>query len=186
MTIVKVKLADTWIAFVPYKLFFTSYIELKKGVTDRIVRPTLSGFSKYDKALTVMMVTWRVQIGLKEYMNKYYCFNYWTFRRDFFVLTYEGKVQNREDKTIESAIPFPAPEKGDNGGLSPFHPRKIIVIRECPLLSSEAISLFVPFPVPCLPKNFFLGSPETIDSFFHSLPACLMTAWQLPNNCLLW
>ena len=33
----------------------------------------------------------------------------------------------REDKNIESAIPFPAPEKGDNRGLSPFHSRKIIV-----------------------------------------------------------
>ena len=43
--------------------------------------------------------------------------------------------QVREDKTIESAIPFPAPEKGDNGGLSPFHPWIIIVIGECPLLS---------------------------------------------------
>ena len=36
----------------------------------------------------------------------------------------------REDKTIESAVPFPAPEKGDNRGLSPFHPRIIIVIGE--------------------------------------------------------
>ena len=44
-------------------------------------------------------------------------------------------VQDREDKTIESAVPFPAPEKGDNQGLSPFHPRIIIVVGECPLLS---------------------------------------------------
>ena len=65
------------------KLFFTSWIELKKGVTDRIVRPTLSGFSKYDKALTEMMVTWRVQIGLKEYMNKHYCFNALNFQEIF-------------------------------------------------------------------------------------------------------
>ena len=50
-------------------------------------------------------------------------------------LTLEQFVQGREDKTIESAIPFPAPEKGDNRGLSPFHPRIIIVIGECPLLS---------------------------------------------------
>ena len=85
---------------------------------------------------------------------------------------------------IESDIPFPAPEKRDNRGLPSFHPRKIIVIGECPLLSPEGISLFVPFPVPCLPKNFFPGSPETIDSFFHPLLACLMTAWQLPDNCL--
>ena len=28
-------------------------------------------------------------------------------------------VEKREDKTIESAVPFPAPEKGDNRGLSP-------------------------------------------------------------------
>ena len=41
----------------------------------------------------------------------------------------------REYETIESAVPFPAPEKGDNWGLSPFHPRIIIVIGECPLLS---------------------------------------------------
>ena len=34
---------------------------------------------------------------------------------------------NRENKTI-SAMPFPAPEKGDNRGLSPFHPKKIIHI----------------------------------------------------------
>ena len=58
----------------------------------------------------------------------------------------------REDKTIESAVPSPAPEKGDNRGLSPFHPRKIIAIGECSLLSPEAISLFVPFPVPCLAR----------------------------------
>ena len=44
-------------------------------------------------------------------------------------------IHIREDKTIESAVPFPAPEKGDNRGLSPFHPRIIIVIGECPLLS---------------------------------------------------
>ena len=44
-------------------------------------------------------------------------------------------VVSREDKTIESAVPFPAPEKGDNRGLSPFHPRMIIVVGECPLLS---------------------------------------------------
>ena len=62
---------------------------------------------------------------------------------------------SREDKTIESAVPFPAPEKGDNRGLSPFHPRKIIVIGECPLLSPEGISQFVPIPVPCLPKKKF-------------------------------
>ena len=43
--------------------------------------------------------------------------------------------KSREDKTIESAVPFPAPEIGDNRGLSPFHPRIIIVIGECPLLS---------------------------------------------------
>ena len=43
-------------------------------------------------------------------------------------------IHNREDKTIEIAVPFPAPEKGDNRGLSPFHPRIIIVIGECPLL----------------------------------------------------
>ena len=85
-------------------------------------------------------------------------------------------VLNRKDKTIERAVPFPAPVKGDNRGLSPFHPRKIIVFGECPLLSPEAIFLFVPFPVPCLPNNFFPGSPETIDSFFHPLPAYLMTA----------
>ena len=47
----------------------------------------------------------------------------------------EGVVLTREDKTIESAVPFPAPEIGDNWGLSPFHPRIIIVIGECPLLS---------------------------------------------------
>ena len=44
------------------------------------------------------------------------------------------KFNTREDKTIESSVPFPAPEKGDNWGLSPFHPRIIIVIGECPLL----------------------------------------------------
>jgi hypothetical protein len=65
----------------------------------------------------------------------------------------------REDKTIESAVPFPAPEKGDNRGLSPFHPRKKIVIGECPLLSPEAISQFVPFPVPCLPNQLSPGVP---------------------------
>ena len=38
-------------------------------------------------------------------------------------------------------VQFFFPEKRDNQGLSPFHPRKIIVIRECPLLSPETISL---------------------------------------------
>jgi hypothetical protein len=38
--------------------------------------------------------------------------------------------------------------------------------------------------VPYLPNNFLPGSPETIDSFFHPLPACLMTAWWLPDNYL--
>ena len=50
-------------------------------------------------------------------------------------LTLEQFVQGREDKTIKSAIPFPAPEKGDNRVLSPFHPQMIIVVGECPLLS---------------------------------------------------
>ena len=49
-------------------------------------------------------------------------------------LDYLYTVLAREDKTIEIAVPFPAPEKGDNRGLSPFHPRIIIIIRECPLL----------------------------------------------------
>ena len=30
-------------------------------------------------------------------------------------------VQCREDETIESAVPLPAPAKGDNRGLSPFN-----------------------------------------------------------------
>ena len=33
---------------------------------------------------------------------------------------------SREDKTIESAVPFPAPEKGVNQELSPFQPRKLL------------------------------------------------------------
>ena len=37
-------------------------------------------------------------------------------------------VLNREDKTIGSAVPFPAPEKGDNQESSPSHPQKIIEI----------------------------------------------------------
>ena len=54
----------------------------------------------------------------------------------FGTLTMKGPDNlSREDKTIESAVPFPAPEKGDNRGLSPFHPRMIIVVGECPLLS---------------------------------------------------
>jgi hypothetical protein len=65
----------------------------------------------------------------------------------------KGFIGRREDKTIESAVPFPAPEKRDNRGLPPFHPKKIIVIGECPLLSPGAIFLFVPFPVPCLPNQ---------------------------------
>ena len=31
------------------------------------------------------------------------------------------KLMVREDETIESAVPFPAPAKGDNRGLSPFN-----------------------------------------------------------------
>ena len=58
-----------------------------------------------------------------------------------------------EDKTIESAIPFPAPEIGDNQGLSPFHPRIIIVIGECPLLSPVWKSSPLPLkPLKCLEK----------------------------------
>ena len=60
-------------------------------MTDRIVRPTLSGFSKYDKALTEMMVTWWVQIGLKEYMNKHYCFNALNFQEIFCTDIYKVK-----------------------------------------------------------------------------------------------
>ena len=50
----------------------------------------------------------------------------------------------RENKTIESAVAFPAPERGENRGLSPFYPRKIIVIGDCPFLCAEEIYLFVP------------------------------------------
>ena len=68
-------------------------------------------------------------------------------------LDYFYTVLAREDKTIEIAVPFPAPEKGDNRGLSPFHPRIIIVIGECPLLSPEANFLFVPFKAFPFPEN---------------------------------
>ena len=67
----------------------------------------------------------------------------------------------REEKTIESAIPFSAPEKKNKQGLSPFHPQKIFVIGECLLLS-----------------------PETVESFFHPLPIFPMTTWWLPDNYL--
>ena len=67
--------------------------------------------------------------------------SFWIYRRTPIALGGYGRYSHeklpgtREDKTIESAVPFPAPEKGDNRGLSPFHPRMIIVVGECPLLS---------------------------------------------------
>ena len=71
-------------------------------------------------------------------------------------------VWTREDKTIESAVPFPAPEKGDNRGLSPFHPRIIIVIGECPLLSPVWKSSPLPRkPLKCLENLPPSPSPVT-------------------------
>ena len=49
--------------------------------------------------------------------------------------TFNAHYCTKEGKTIESVVPFPAPEKEDNRVLSPFHPQIIIVIGECPLLS---------------------------------------------------
>ena len=68
----------------------------------------------------------------------------------------------REDKTIEIAVPFPAPEKGDNRGLSPFHPRIIIVIGECPLLPPVWKSSPLPRkPLKCLENLPPSPSPVT-------------------------
>ena len=102
-------------------------------------------------------------------------------------------AQTREDKTIESAVPFPAPAKGDNRGLFPFNLGQYIAlpfpknhwsvqkISPRPLLRKPGlkgvnpfsplyiIPWFVPVPFPCLPNNFFPGSPVIIDSFFHHL-----------------
>ena len=73
-----------------------------------------------------------------------------------------NKTFIREDKTIESAVPFPAPEKGDNRGLSPFHPRIIIVIGECPLLSPVWKSSPLPQkPLKCLENLTPSASPVT-------------------------
>ena len=75
---------------------------------------------------------------------------------------YIMSVSNREDKTIESAVPFPAPEKGDNRGLSPFHPRIIIVIGECPLLPPVWKSSPLPRkPLKCLENLPPSPSPVT-------------------------
>ena len=71
-------------------------------------------------------------------------------------------VWTREDKTIESAVPFPAPEKGDYRGLPPFHPRMIIVIGECPLLSPVWKSSPLPWkPLKCLENLPLSPSPVT-------------------------
>ena len=71
-------------------------------------------------------------------------------------------IWTREDKTIESAVPFPAPEKGDNRGLSPFHPRMIIVVGECPLLSPVWKSSPLPRkPLKCLENLPPSPSPVT-------------------------
>ena len=97
---------------------------------------------------------------------------------------------SREDKTIESAVPFPAPEIGDNRGLSPFHPRIIIVIGECPLLSPvwkssplprkplKCLENFPPSPSPVTGAGTGKGTPSfnvlkepifTISSTWHDL-----------------
>ena len=92
-------------------------------------------------------------------------------------------VHTREDETIESAVPFPAPAKGDNRGLSPFNlgqyialpfpenhwsvqkisprplPRKPGLKGVNPFSPLYIISLFVPVPFPGLLKNFSSGVP---------------------------
>ena len=78
------------------------------------------------------------------------------------IMSWLFTLQTREDKTIESAVPFPAPEIGDNRGLSHFHPRIIIVIGECPLLSPVWKSSPLPRkPLKCLENLPPSPSPVT-------------------------
>ena len=55
---------------------------------------------------------------------------------------------NREKKIIESAVPFPTPEKGDNWGISPFHPKKIIDKRRLSPFQSKIFTVIVPLILP--------------------------------------
>ena len=99
-------------------------------------------------------------------------------------------VNAREDKTIETAVPLPAPFAGGSSGATPFTPCHFFDATppECPRSQAKVsprplpwktglkggvpfspldlISQFVPVPLPFSINHFFPGSPETIDSFF--------------------
>ena len=93
-------------------------------------------------------------------------------------------VLGREDKTIESAVPFPAPEKGDNRGLSPFHPRMIIVVGECPLLSPVWKSSPLPRkPLKCLENLPPSPSPVTGAGTGKGTPSFNVPFRPLYSNC---
>ena len=107
-----------------------------------------------------------------------------------FLPDYCHSFRIREDKTIESAVPFPAPAKGDNRGLSPFNlgqyialpfpenhwsvqkisprplPRKPGLKGVNPFSPLHIIPMFVPVPFPGFQITFLPGSPIIIDSKF--------------------
>ena len=102
-------------------------------------------------------------------------------------------METREDGTIETALPLPAPFAGCSSGATPFTPshfidapppewpRSLVKVSPRPLPRKtglkggvpfsplDLISQFVPVPLPFIANIFFPGSPETIDSFFHLL-----------------
>ena len=73
----------------------------------------------------------------------------------------------REDGTIESAVPLPAPFAGGSSGASPFTPGQFI--DATPPEWPRSLVKVSPRPrnVPGLPDQLFPGSPDTIDLFFH-------------------
>jgi hypothetical protein len=57
-------------------------------------------------------------------------------------------------ETAETAAPFPAPEKGGNQGLSPFHPQEIIVMLST-AISKQSVSTIKEICLKHLKNNFY-------------------------------
>ena len=103
-------------------------------------------------------IGWAASMPFTSINSTYPRTNSWNFHKKILKMTEsDNTVWSREDKTIESAVSFPAPEKGDNRRLSPFHPRMIIVVGECPLLSP----VWKSFPLPRKPLKRLENLPPS-------------------------
>ena len=93
------------------------------------------------------------------------------------------------ERTKPLKVPSPSPplKKGTTGDCPLFIPKNYCNRGMSPSVPWSYIPV-CPLPRPLFTKNFFPGSPETIDSFFSSnvsLPDdCLTTTWQLTENFL--